>query len=500
MISHFTEIIPSYINRIEDNPKDIEAVNNLIDFFESSTAILSIDQDIETVLSYNLILYGYLVKWYNSAPYISSHFFREKELRVIPPKATLMLWECVMNYINLKNIDIEKHSPLISSFIRKFKSLEKKDVNSEEDYNKIKHYADLIPGDVQLSLINEYDYIVTHFCRPMRLNDEELTFVLTDGPKTIPDDWILIPYKSEFDDKWGFISKKTGNVIVPPQYDAVECDGEWNGPNVWVRTGEHLYNYLGRDLALKRIGSFIKMDGVGFIPKRYGRTYYTLDRQERTSDKPITIEYGHIVKKGFWGSDIICSNDLNMEPLSDISHLEPVKVLKKYSKIAVLCACLISMVYVFVSQLIFLSDISIINLWPDISGGLRFLYIVGIPVFLIGLPVLAGFILIECSVEWELYSQEPLLGISSTYASLIQFWSIMGIIAIGAGVGFWAAAGRVICIILALLSTVLVCMGLTYQPKIHGVKLILGSRLSWIILSQIIIGSNLLLAHHVFLR
>ena len=123
MIKQFTEILPSYISAIENDPKDIELINNLIDFFESSTTILSVDQDAETVLSYNLVLYKYLVKWQNAAPLKSTGFTCERESRIIPPKATLMLWECVMNYINSKNIDIEKHSSLISSFIRKFKSI-----------------------------------------------------------------------------------------------------------------------------------------------------------------------------------------------------------------------------------------------------------------------------------------------------------------------------------------------------------------------------------------
>lgn len=499
MINKFTEIIPSYISAIENDPKDIELINNLIDFFESSATLLSVDQDVETVLSYNLVLYGYLVKWHNAAPLISTGFTCERESRIIPPKATLMLWECVMNYINSKNIDIEKHSSLISSFIRKFKSLDRNDVKSEEDYKKIKHYAGLIPNDVQLSFIDEYEYITTHFCRPMVLKDEELTFMLTENPERIPDEWVLIPYKNESNSKWGFRSKKTGNVIVPPQYDGVECDGEWTGECVWVLFGKNRYRNLGRDFSLKSIGAFIKMDGVGFIPTNYSKIYYTIDRQKRESDKPIAFDYDHIIKKGPLGSDIICSNDLNMQPLSDISNIEEVKILKKYSNITVLCGCLVLMIYVFVSQFAFLSDMSIVNLWPDISGGLRFLYIVGIPVFLIGVPILADLSLFENAPEWKIYSQQSMLCISSTIAPLVEFWSIMGIIAIGSNVGFWAATGRIVCIILALASTIFVCMGLTYQPKIHGAKLILGSRLSWILLSQLIIGANLLIGHYIFL-
>ena len=188
-----------------------------------------------------------------------------------------------------------------------------------------------------------------------------------------------------------------------------------------------------------------------------------------------------------------------MQPLSDISNIEEVKILKKYSNITVLGGCLVLMLYVFVSQFAFLSDMSIVNLWPDISGGLRFLYIVGIPVFLIGVPILADLSLFENAPEWKIYSQQSMLCISSTIAPLVEFWSIMGIIAIGSNVGFWAATGRIACIILALASTIIVCMGLTYQPKIHGAKLILGSRLSWILLSQLIIGANLLIGHYIFL-
>ena len=500
-IFQLSETIADEIDIIENSKYGEVDLNPLIDVFDMAVNVFLANKDARNALELYQHLYFVFHRMYEKAKG-SKNFSCDSYDCVVPGRVMVALYEIVRLYIETYNINIEHHIPLIVAFVRHFRKYIKEGRQPEKVHNMMVQISQNFPqdlGSVEYVSIDWYLQSKLH-CSPMKLTPY-LMPVLSRSRIKIPEGLVLVPYQNATTKNWGFKDKLTGHVVVPAQFDEIASQIDWVDGTVWVRNCGK-YHQLDREQYLDYGENLIKVDGVGYFYKYFNKKYYDTNWNVQTSKQEITYKYGYIVTRNFFDRETLRTVDKDMKPVADVPNCEVVKYIQKYSPRAVISAIITCFVYIFVSQLMFLSDISVVKTWDDIPGFANFLYILFIPIVLIALVLLHEFLVFDKFPEFQgnhpSFILSPELTMSATLGGLVEFWSLMGIIALAGRSGFWPVTGLVVCSLIGVAALFLTLCGLSSQPKIKGMKLFVGSRLFWVIFSQIAVAANLAIAHFLF--
>lgn len=512
---YLSELIHEEIDVIENSRYGDVDFKPLFQVFDNVVAAFVANGDIRNALRIYLHLFIALNKWSKKAPGTKNFPYTSCRYSV-PGKVMLGLFELVKEYMEYRDIPLEKHADFLMNFIDIFRKYLKEKHQPDDVEKGMRGYSDLFPQNLGfIDWINIESYISDHlFCGPFELKPN-LMVTLARDKKRIPSDTVLVPYMNAATNKWGFKDKESGHVVVTAEYHSIECDGEWSEGEVWVcktMTGFTNYFKLDRDQKLEYVTApfdhrLVKVDGLGYFFDRHNilqNHYYDINRQKCITPTEVAFYFGEIIKKNSLGYLIFCSKDKEMRPLKDVTNCEIVKFIQQYAPRVVALGFLTSLIYVFLSQLIFLSDISIVNLWHEMGPVLKLLYSIGVLLYVLGIPYLFEILLClkipffkSHGESYQVMSEQEMT-LASTLSSLAEFWSILGVFALLGKTGFWPYAGLIACSIAGIVSLWLTLSALSGRPKIKGMKLLLGSRLFWMIISQIAIAANLAIAQFCF--
>ena len=503
-IFHLSDTIAAEIDIIENsNYVDVD-FNPLIDVFDKAANVFLANKDAKNALGLYQHLYSAFLSWHEKAT--GTKIYTDYPDRCnVPARVMIALYDIVRMYMDLNNVDMSQHVTLIVGFIRSFREYIKAGRQPENVHKILVEYSKAFPEDLGSISSQGIRWYLQHklSSTPIELASF-LMPLLSEENKTIPDGVALVPYKNEATQKWGFKDKLTGHVLVPAQFTAIGTEKDWVDGLVWVKKGYDYYKF-GRDQQLIGRGvELTKIDGLGYFHSYFSKEYYDMDWNIKTTKQEIAYRYGELMKSSAFNWSTICTKDQEMAPIADVSNCAIVKYLKKYSPSAILSALFATFFYIFIIQVMFLSDASVIKTWEHISDFANFLYILFIPVFVIGFPLLCMFIHIEVfpffhtegEISHEIFSDESL--VISLISCMVEFWSLMGIIPLIGRSGFWPVTGLVVCSVIGAIALIVSLHPFSYIPKIKGMKRGIGTNLFWIITSQLVIAANLAIAHFVF--
>lgn len=501
-IFQLSETIADEIDIIENSKYGEVDLNPLIDVFDMAVNVFLANKDARNALELYQHLCFVFRRMYEKSKG-TKNFSCDSYDCLVPGRVMVALYEIVRLYIDTYNINVENHIPLIVAFIRHFRKYIKEGRQPEKVHNMMVQISQNFPHDLSSVEYVSIDWYLESklYCSPMKLTPY-LMPILSSTRIKIPDGVVLVPYQNETTKNWGFKDKMTGHVVVPAQFDEIASETDWIDGTIWVRNSGK-YHQFDRTQYLDYGKNLIKVDGVGYFYKYFNKKYYDTNWNVQTTKQEITYRYGYIVTRNFFDRETLRTVDKEMRPLADVSNCEVVKYIQEYSPRAVISAIIACLLYIFISQLMFLSDISVVNTWANIPGFANFLYILFIPIVLIAFPVMYDLLVFEKFPEFQgnnsSFILPPELVMSATLGGLVEFWSIMGVLALLERSGFWPVTGLIVCSLIGVVGLFLTVAGLSSQPKIKGMKLFVGSRLFWVIFSQIAVAANLAIAHYIFI-